>query len=428
MIRILDVNQALDRLDRAVDADPKAVAAVQTILADVRHRGDEALFAYTERFDGIALSGDRLIATEDEYAAAYEAVPPTLLETMRKAVRRIRAFHEKQVRQSWFENANGSFLGQMIRPLRRVGVYVPGGRAAYPSSVLMNAIPAAVAGVGAIAMATPPGKDGSVPPMTLVAARESGVHCVYKMGGAQAVAALAYGTESVERVDKITGPGNLYVALAKREVFGQVGIDMIAGPSEVLILADETAPPAYIAADLLAQAEHDPMAAALLITDSDALAKAVQNALETQLNALPRASIARSSIEGQGGIVVVRDLRRDGLALANRIAPEHLELMVRDPFSYLDGVENAGAIFLGPHTPEALGDYLAGPNHVLPTSGTARFFSPLSVDDFVKKSSILQFSRDAFASHASDLIAFARAEGLDGHANSAAIRMEGDDA
>lgn len=426
MIPLIDATEAVARLERSVDIDPTALAAVQAIIADVRTQGDTALFSYTQRFDGFPIDRDHLIVTEDEFARAYESVPPALLETMRTSARRIRAFHEKQIRQSWFTSQDGTFLGQLIRPLHRVGIYVPGGRAAYPSSVLMNALPAAVAGVREIVMATPPGSDGSITPLTLVAARESGVSRVYKMGGAQAVAALAYGTESVPRVDKITGPGNLYVALAKREVFGQVGIDMVAGPSEVLVLADDSAPPAYVAADLIAQAEHDPLAAAILITDSATLASAVQAEIETQLAQLPREAIARESIEKQSGIVVVDDLRRDGLPLSNAIAPEHLEIMARDPFSYLDGVENAGAIFLGQHAPESLGDYLAGPNHVLPTNHTARFFSPLSVDDFIKKSSVIHFNREALLQCAPDVIAFARAEGLDGHAHSAALRMEGE--
>ena len=411
-------------LDRASAANEKELAAVKAILADVKARGDEAVLEYTRRFDCPDMTLEKIRVTEEEIAAAYEKISPGLLSVMRRSAENIRAFHQQQKQKTWLDVQPGKTLGQLIRPLARVGVYVPGGTAAYPSSVLMNVLPAKVAGVKQIVMVTPAGKDGAIEPVTLVAAKEAGVDEIYKVGGAQAVGALAYGTETFPRVDKITGPGNIYVALAKQEVFGQVGIDMIAGPSEVLVLADESANPAWAAADLLSQAEHDRMAAPILITDSEKLAKAVAEELEKQLALLPRGEIAAASLRDHGGILVTPTLL-EAVRLANAVAPEHLELLVKDPFDLMSRIENAGAIFLGQYSPEPLGDYFAGPNHVLPTNGTARFFSPLSVDDFIKKSSIVYYSKEALEEVCEQIAAFAEAEGLDAHARSALIRFQG---
>lgn len=410
-------------MDRSQLQNEEISARVKEIVRRVRQEGDGALFEYTRRFDRAEITADNVRVTRAEIDAAYDAASPQWLDAMAEAVRRITAFHEKQKQNTWVDFQPAIALGQKITPLRRVGVYVPGGTAAYPSSVLMNVLPAKVAGVKEIVMVTPPGRDGGVSyPLALVAADMAGVDVIYKVGGAQAVAALAFGTESIPRVDKITGPGNIYVANAKREVFGHVGIDMVAGPSEVLVVADDSANPAYVAADLLSQAEHDPLAAAMLVTDSQALAARVDEELARQTALLPRQEVIRQSLTAYGTIVVAPDVPAC-VDIANQIAPEHLELCVRDPYAALALVENAGAIFLGHHSPEPLGDYLAGPNHVLPTSGTARFFSPLSVDDFVKKSSVICASRGELERVADQVMLLARQEGLDAHANAVAIRF-----
>ena len=395
---------------------------VADIIADVRKRGDAALLEYTARFDGAEL--DSLRVTEEEIEEARSAVEPEFLGILSRAARNIRRFHERQVRNSFILNdEDGIVMGQKIIPLDRAGLYVPGGTAAYPSTVLMDAIPAKIAGVRQVVMVTPPGKDGRVNPVILAAAYEAGVDCIFKVGGAQAVAALAYGTESVPRVDKIVGPGNAFVAEAKRQVFGQVAIDMIAGPSEILVLADGKSDPRVLAADLLSQAEHDKNASAVLVTDSMELAEAVRDELERQIPLLDRAEIARASVDNNGKIIVADSLS-EAIEVANEIAPEHLELMVDNPFDYLDKIRHAGSIFMGRHCPEALGDYFAGPNHTLPTGGTARFSSPLSVDDFVKKSQYTYYTEEALSRVADDIAAFARKEGLTGHAKSAVIRRE----
>lgn len=400
---------------------------VKEIVARVRDEGDSALFEYTERFDHAKIDKNNVLVTREEIEAAYAAASLEWLEAMREAAKRITAFHEKQKQNTWIDFQPGIALGQKITPLSRVGVYVPGGTAAYPSSVLMNVLPAKVAGVKEIVMVTPPGPDGGVSyPLALAAADIAGVDRIYKVGGAQAVAALAFGTESIPRVDKITGPGNIYVANAKREVFGHVGIDMVAGPSEVLVIADATADPRYVAADLLSQAEHDPLAAAILVTDSETVAFAVQAELERQTALLPRQEVINQSLNAYGTIVVAETLA-ECAAIANQIAPEHLELSVAEPYALLPLIDNAGAIFLGHWSPEPLGDYLAGPNHVLPTSGTARFFSPLSVDDFVKKSSIICCTREELESVSKQVVLLARQEGLDAHANAVAIRFAKED-
>ena len=396
---------------------------VKEIVARVREEGDTALFEYTARFDKADINAGNVLVTREEIDRAYAAASPEWLQAMREAARRITAFHEKQKQNTWINFDAAISLGQKVTPLSRVGVYVPGGTAAYPSSVLMNVLPAKVAGVKEIVMVTPPGRDGGISyPLSLVAADIAGVDKIYKIGGAQAVAALAFGTESIPRVDKITGPGNIYVANAKREVFGHVGIDMVAGPSEVLVIADATADPRYVAADLLSQAEHDPLAASILVTDSADLAAAVDAELARQTALLPRREVVEQSLSAYGTIVVAPTLA-DCADIANQIAPEHLELSVADPYGLLPLIENAGAIFMGHWSPEPLGDYLAGPNHVLPTSGTARFFSPLSVDDFVKKSSLICCSRAELEKVADQVILLAREEGLDAHANSVAIRF-----
>lgn len=420
-----NAEEALRRLrSRDVGAEDGVLRRVQEIVGDVRDRGDEALFAYSLQLDGVSLDAASVQVSEEEFAQAEAQLAPEWKAMAGRSAERIRAYHQRQLRQSWFDVQGGAVLGQLIRPLARVGIYVPGGRASYPSSVLMNAIPAKVAGVGEILMVSPVRNGAEIPAETLYAARLAGVDRVFKIGGAQAVAALAYGTDSIPRVDKITGPGNQYVALAKREVYGQVGIDMIAGPSEVLVLADETARADFVVADLLAQAEHDPMAAAMLVTDDVKLAQAVAAELDRQLEQLLNKDIARASMENYGAIVVVDDLARDGVALANDVAPEHLEIICADPHAMLGRIQNAGAIFLGAYTPEALGDYMAGPNHTLPTNGTARFSSPLGVDDFIKKSSILSFDKETMLALSEDVQRFAQSEGLQAHANSAAIRGE----
>ncbi|MGI5878149.1 MAG: histidinol dehydrogenase [Christensenellales bacterium] len=416
--RALAVLMSRTALDQETERE-----AVRAILVDVRQRGDAAVLAYTARFDGATLTADRLEVTRDEMERAWEAVPPGLLEVMERAADNIRAFHALQMRPSIRDEQPGRLLGQRVLPLSRVGVYAPGGRALYPSSVLMDAIPARAAGVPEIILCTPPRPDGGVGALTLAAARIAGVDRVFRVGGAQAIGAMAWGTATIPRVDKIVGPGNIYVALAKREVFGYVGIDMVAGPSEVLVIADESANPRWVAADLLSQAEHDPLAAAILVSPDAALIEAVAAQLNTQSATLPRASIVREALANCCALVRV-DTLDDAVCVANDIAPEHLELAVADPEALLARVRNAGAVFLGHFSPEPLGDYFAGPNHVLPTSGTARFFSPLSVDDFVKRSSVIGYSREALRSVYRDIAVFARAEGLEAHARAALVRFE----
>lgn len=399
--------------------DHEAEAVVKEIVESVRRNGDKALFEYTSKFDKISLTKDTIKVTLEEIDAAYSLVNSEFIGAIKIAKERIRAFHVRQKENSWFMAEDGAFLGQLIRPVDRAGIYVPGGRAAYPSSVLMNAVPAKVAGVEEVAMVVP----GALRAEVLVTAAEVGVDEIYKIGGAQAIAALAFGTESVKKVDVIAGPGNIYVTLAKKMVVGHVGIDMLAGPSEVVIVADESSKPAYIAADLLAQAEHDPYATAILITNSEELAQKVTRAVEAQLGKLERREIAQKSVEKNGRIFIVSSIG-EAIRLANMIAPEHLELMVENPVEVMGTVKHAGAIFLGSYTPEAVGDYVAGPNHVLPTSGTARFYSPLSVDTFLKKSSVLQFSKQSLRALADVAITVAESEGLTGHAKSIKYRME----
>lgn len=396
---------------------------VDAILADIKANKDSALFKYTKQFDGFDINAQNIKVTKEEIEEAYTLVDSELIEVLKKAAERIKAFHEKQKINSWLEpSKNGEMLGQLIRPLEKVGVYVPGGKAAYPSSVMMNIMPAKVAGVEKIIMTTPPSKEGKVNPTTIVAADIAGATDIYKVGGAQAIAALAYGTESIEKVDKIVGPGNIFVALAKRSVYGYVNIDSVAGPSEILVLADDSANPVYVAADLLSQAEHDELASAILITDSEKLANEVKAELEKQTAVLERKEIIEKSLKNYGAVILV-DNFDDAVDLCNKVAPEHMEICTKEAFSLLPKIQNAGAIFLGHYTPEPLGDYMAGPNHVLPTGGTARFFSPLSVDDYIKKSSILSFSKEALESLGEDVIKFANAEGLTAHANSVRVRL-----
>ncbi|WP_438435032.1 histidinol dehydrogenase [Gorillibacterium sp. sgz500922] len=421
-MRILKANDFT--LEREVDGgNEEQSRAVAGIIEAVRREGDEALIRLTEQFDRVTVSSLRI--TEEEIQEAYAQVSGDFLSALREAAANIRAFHEKQKRSSWIDLApSGTLLGQVIRPLRRVGLYVPGGKAAYPSSVLMNAIPAQVAGVPEIVMVTPPATAGvaGVNPAVLVAAAECGITEIYRVGGAQAVAALAYGTQTVARADKIVGPGNIYVALAKRQVFGAVDIDSIAGPSEIVVLADDSADPAYLAADLLSQAEHDEMASAVLVTPSEALAAAVKQEVERQLELLPKREIAAASIRDYGAILTVADLD-EGIRAVNRLAPEHLEVVTAAPFELLGRIENAGAIFLGAYSSEPVGDYWAGPNHVLPTNGTARFSSPLSVDDFIKKSSVIHYSRQDLLEHGEKIVRLAQSEGLDAHAEAIAVRL-----
>ena len=397
---------------------------VQAIIDDVRERGDEALFEMTKRFDGADLNADNIRVTQAEIDEAYTLVDVSLIEVIRKAMTNIRVYHEKQRQYGWFDTtSDGTILGQKVTPLQSTGVYVPGGKAAYPSSVLMNVIPAKVAGVEKIVMVTPPGKDGKVNPGTLVAANEAGADEIYKVGGAQAIAALAFGTASVPKVDKIVGPGNIYVALAKKAVYGYVSIDSIAGPSEILVIADETANPRYVAADLLSQAEHDELASAILVTTSEKLAGEVQKEIEGFTQVLSRKAIIEKSLENYGHILIAASID-EAVEIANAIASEHLEIVTANPFEVMTKIRNAGAIFIGENSSEPLGDYFAGPNHILPTNGTAKFFSPLSVDDFVKKSSIIYYSREALAAKKDDIIQFAKAESLTAHANSIAVRFE----
>ena len=395
---------------------------VADIIANVRKNGDKALYEYCEKFDKVKL--DALSVSPEEIEAAFAEVPEDFLRILRLAAENIRRFHEKQKRNSFILNEqDGIVMGQKVIPVDRAGLYVPGGTAAYPSTVLMDAIPAKIAGVPQVVMVSPPGKDGKIPAVILAAAKIAGVDQIFKLGGAQAIAALAYGTESVPKVDKIVGPGNAFVAEAKKQVFGTVSIDMIAGPSEILVLADGTANSRHVAADLLSQAEHDKLASAVLVTDSTELAEQVQVEIERQLPLLEREEIARASIDNNGKIIVAPDLQK-GIEITNEIAPEHLELCVDNPFDYLDKIRHAGSVFMGKNCPEALGDYLAGPNHTLPTSGTAKFSSPLSVDDFVKKTQYTYFTRDALARVAEDVAYFARKEGLTAHARSAVVRFE----
>ena len=402
-------------------------ASVKEILDKVKEEKDAAVFAYTAKFDGAELTADTIEVTEAEIEEAYAQVDDTLLTVIRKAKDNIESYHAKQRQNSWFDSKpDGTILGQKITPLHRVGVYVPGGKAVYPSSVLMNVMPAKVAGVDEIIMVTPPGKNGKVSPNTLVAAKEAGVDKIYKVGGAQAIAALAYGTESIPKVDKIVGPGNIYVALAKKAVYGHVSIDSIAGPSEILVVADETANPRYVAADLLSQAEHDELASAILVTTSEKLAHEVSDQVDGFLKELSRADIISKSLDNYGYILLA-DTMEDVIDVANEIASEHLEIQTKNPFEVMTKIRNAGAIFIGEYASEPLGDYFAGPNHILPTNGTAKFFSPLSVDDFIKKSSIISYSREALQKVHKDIESFAKAEQLTAHANSIHVRFEEED-
>ena len=429
-MKILKVNKEnirniqRDLLKRSPASYDSYASAVQNILDDIKERGDTAMFSYTEKFDHAKLDAASLQVTEEEIREAYEQVDPGLVDVIRKALVNIRSYHEKQRRNSWFDaQPDGTILGQKITPLASVGVYVPGGKAAYPSSVLMNIVPAKVAGVQRIVMTTPPDKEGKVTPATLVAAHEAGATHVYKVGGAQAIAALAYGTESIDKVDKIVGPGNIYVALAKKAVYGHVSIDSIAGPSEVLVLADDSANAHYVAADLLSQAEHDEMASAILVTTSPRLVREVPQEIEAYLKTLSRAEIIKKSLD-QFGYILQADSLEDAIEVTNEIASEHLEIVTENPFEVMTRIRNAGAIFIGEYSSEPLGDYFAGPNHVLPTNGTAKFFSPLNLDDFVKKSSIIYYSREALKAIHKDIEAFAKAEGLTAHANSIQVRFE----
>lgn len=414
-------------LKRSPNNYGKFEAAVADILANVKEKGDEALFSYTKEFDKVEVTPETIRVTEAEIEEAYKAIDASLLEVIRKALVNIRSYHEKQRQNSWFTSTeNGTMLGQKVTPLNRVGVYVPGGKAVYPSSVLMNIVPAKVAGVPHIVMTTPPGKDGKVNPSTLVAAKEAGADEIYKVGGAQAIGALAYGTASIPKVDKIVGPGNIFVALAKKAVYGHVSIDSIAGPSEILVLADETANAHYVAADLLSQAEHDEMASAILITTSTELAQNVEKEIEGYLKVLSRKEIIEKSLENFGYILIAEDMD-EAIEAANEIASEHMEIVTKNAFEVMMKVRNAGAIFIGEYSSEPLGDYFAGPNHVLPTNGTAKFFSALSVDDFIKKSSIVYYSRSALQEIHKDIIQFASSEQLTAHANSIAVRFEEED-
>ena len=413
-----------DLLKRSPNSYGKFEAAVNDILLNVRTNKDEALFKYTKDFDKADINASNIVVTKDEIEEAYTKVDPALVDVIRKSLKNIKEYHEKQKQYSWFDSKpDGTILGQKVTPLARAGVYVPGGKAAYPSSVLMNVVPAKVAGVEQIIMCTPPDHEGKVYPTTLVAANEAGVDVVYKAGGAQAIAAMAYGTESIPKVDKICGPGNIYVALAKKAVFGYVSIDSVAGPSEILVIADETANPRYVAADLLSQAEHDEMASAILITTSSELANKVSAEIDGFLKELSRSEIISKSLDNYGYILLVDNIN-EAVSVANDIASEHLEIVTKDPFNVMTKIKNAGAIFLGEYCSEPIGDYFAGPNHVLPTNGTAKFFSALSVDDFIKKSSIISYSREALEAIHNDIENFASAEHLTAHANSIKVRFE----
>jgi len=430
-IQKLDENSRKNLLEDLLKRSPNNYgqyeASVKEILDKVKEEKDAAVFAYTAKFDGAELTADTIEVTDAEIEEAYAQVDDTLLTVIRKAKDNIESYHAKQRQNSWFDSKpDGTILGQKITPLHRVGVYVPGGKAVYPSSVLMNVMPAKVAGVDEIIMVTPPGKNGKVSPNTLVAAKETGVDKIYKVGGAQAIAALAYGTESIPKVDKIVGPGNIYVALAKKAVYGHVSIDSIAGPSEILVVADETANPRYVAADLLSQAEHDELASAILVTTSEKLAHEVSDQVDGFLKELSRAEIISKSLDNYGYILLA-DTMEDVIDVANEIASEHLEIQTKNPFEVMTKIRNAGAIFIGEYASEPLGDYFAGPNHILPTNGTAKFFSPLSVDDFIKKSSIISYSREALQKVHKDIESFAKAEQLTAHANSIHVRFEEED-
>ena len=415
-----------DLLQRSPQSYGSYEAVVAEIVEAVRKDGDKAVFSYTEQFDHFPLSADNIKVTREEIEQAYKELPAELVAVYKKSAENIRVFHEKQLRSSWFDSRpDGTILGQRMIPIERAGVYVPGGKAAYPSSVLMNVIPARVAGVDQIIMTTPCNREGKVNPGTLVAADIAGVDVIYKVGGAQAIAAMAFGTQSIPKVDKITGPGNIFVALAKKAVYGFVSIDSIAGPSEILVLADRTANPRYVAADLLSQAEHDELASAILITTSEALANQVSAEIDGFLEELSRREIIEKSLE-RYGYILLADSMEDAVAAANEIASEHLEILTENPFDTMTKIRNAGAVFLGEYSSEPLGDYYAGPNHILPTNGTARFFSPLNVDDFVKKSSVIAYSRDALFKAHKDIEAFAESEGLTAHANSIKVRFEED--
>lgn len=410
--------------ERSHSGNDDFTAVVDEILENVRANGDKAVFEYTKKFDGADISKDNFIVSKEEIDEAYEKVDKKLIEVIRKSLQNIKSYHERQVRQTFIDDSKpGIILGQRIIPLETVGLYVPGGKAAYPSSVLMNVVPAKVAGVKCIQMATPVNKEGKINPNTLVAANEAGVDIIYKMGGAQAIGAFAFGTEMVKKVDKICGPGNIFVALAKKAVYGNVSIDSIAGPSEVLVLADETANPKYVAADLLSQAEHDEMASAVLVTTSEELAANVKTWLKTFTDKLERKEIIQKSLDNYCYLITCDSLK-DAVDMVNDIASEHLEIVTKDPFNTMTMIRNAGAIFIGEYSSEPLGDYFAGPNHVLPTNGTAKFFSPLGIDDFIKKSSIISYSRDALEPVYKDIVSFANAEGLTAHANSIAVRFE----
>lgn len=425
---LLNENSRKNLLDELLKRSPghytEYAGRVDEILKDVKERGDEALFSFTERFDGVHIDAETVRVRKEEIEEAYRLIDPELLRIIRRSLSNIRSYHEKQKRYSWFDSQpDGTILGQKISAISSCGVYVPGGKAVYPSSVLMNIVPAKTAGVSRIIMTTPPGKDGKVNVNTLVAACEAGADEIYKAGGAQAIAALAYGTESIPKVDKIVGPGNIYVALAKKAVYGFVSIDSVAGPSEILVLADETANPRYVAADLLSQAEHDEMASAILVTTSPSLASQVEKEIDGFLKTLSRREIIEKSLEQYGYILLAENMD-DAVSAANEIASEHLEILTKDPFQVMTKIQNAGAVFLGEYASEPLGDYFAGPNHVLPTNGTAKFFSPLSVDDFIKKSSIVYYSREALEKAHEDIESFAKAEQLTAHANSVAVRFE----
>ena len=427
-IQKLDENSRKNLLEDLLKRSPNNYGqyeqGVTEILANVKANGDQALFEYTKKFDQADLNAGNIKVTDAEIEEAYALVDPKLVEIIRKSLANIRTYHEKQRQTSWFDSKpDGTILGQKVTALHRVGVYVPGGKAAYPSSVLMNIVPAKVAGVDEIIMVTPPGKDGKVTPTTLVAAKEAGADAIYKVGGAQAIGALAYGTESIPKVDKIVGPGNIYVALAKKAVYGYVSIDAIAGPSEILVIADETANPRFVAADLLSQAEHDELASAILVTTSEELAKKVSDETDKFIKELSRGEIIQKSLDNYGYILVT-DTMDEAIETANEIASEHLEIQTKNPFDVMTKIRNAGAIFIGEYASEPLGDYFAGPNHVLPTNGTAKFFSPLSVDDFIKKSSIISYSENALRAFHEDIEAFATAEHLTAHANSIKVRFE----
>lgn len=428
-MRIVTLNETTKKniLENLLKRSPNQYGSYEAIVAKiidrVKNDKDQALFAYTKQFDKAEISGDNILVTEEEIEEAYGLVDDALLGVIRKSLVNIQKYHEKQVQNSWFTTEDGIILGQKVTPLARVGVYVPGGKAVYPSSVLMNVMPAKVAGVEEIIMCTPPDASGKVYPSTLVAAKEAGVDKIYKVGGAQAVAAMAFGTESIPKVDKIVGPGNIFVALAKKAVFGYVSIDSIAGPSEILVLADETANPKFVAADLLSQAEHDEMASAILITTSSELAKKVSQEVDNFVKVLSRAEIIQKSLD-QYGYILVADNMEEAIDAVNEIASEHMEIVTKDPFHVMTKIKNAGAIFVGPYSSEPLGDYFAGPNHVLPTNGTAKFFSPLGVDDFIKKSSVISYSKEALEEVYQDIMTFATCEKLTAHANSIGVRFE----